>query len=359
MRTIQDVVKNGIRQVYLVGSLATGESTVLNKKTNVSDVDIIIDVDAVTFLKFQLLGFRKRLSTRLRLVLKSHVSPMIISSDLARYFASVSPSTLYMCEMTPVSFDEQKHAINAYELQEAPSSSDSLNLAFSSIADFLFLQAGLLGDMNNDEKTYLVAKRCLSLLHSFLISMGLYSRSYRERMQLFIENYTSLGAILGDEDIEVLKILTDFKLSGENTVLGKLPTSKGQDILAFLNGYFKDLALRIFAFLLATQAKSNLASQAQSELTLCTLLNNYKIHARESIVSCFSYSFSQSFLFLKDRNNDKLKLALFSICSERLKAGASIRFLVGKAFVKSVFEKESLGPDYVESIKLLWDQFMD
>ena len=359
LKVIQEVVKSGIKKVYLVGSLASCESTVLNKNTWVSDVDMIIDVELSTFLKLLILGSRKNLSERLSLVLKSHVSVTITSLKLARYFKSIRPNALYLFEMTPLSLDKTEAKIQPGRPNEFPGLSDSLNLAFSAIADYLFLQSEVHKEVSDEEKTYILAKRCLTLLNSFLMFKRIYSRSYLERMKMATEHYAKLSSILTENDIKVLQILTDFKLSGDHIILNKLPLSHGQNMPEFLSDYFKKLAVRIFPYLLAEYTESNPLSKTQKELVFCNLLDGYKSHASISFISCFFYAISQVLLFLKDRKNEKLKVALYSVSIERLKAGDFIRLMIGKAFFKSFFKNESVGKEHISAIKLLWDQFMN
>lgn len=354
---IHGVIKGKIKNVYLVGSLASGEGTGLNERVCFSDIDLIIDVGFATFLRLQVLHSQKLLSKRLNLALGCHVSPTITCLSLGNYFKFFKPNTLYLCEMSPLSLDDNRDRISSKGACGFPARSDALNLAFSSIADYLFLKCGAIRDVNDEEKSYILAKRCLTLLNSFLIFKGFYSRNYGERIRIAVNHHDSLQLILDKKDIDLLSILTDFKLSGDFKLFAKLPTTVDQDVLRFLYDYFQTLAKKIFAYLLSAYAGYNSIPAGREKLFLHNLLAKYKSNSRLSIANCLFYTMSQILLFLKDRKSIKLKVALYSVFSERLKAGEFLRLLIGSAFLRVLSEEEKLSKENVESLKTLWDQF--
>ena len=118
VENINNYIPSGVRNIYVVGSFSSGEITIIPSASNeiyISDVDVVVDVDSLTFLKCQIVNLAQELSEmltkRLRLKgFKTHVSISIASFALFNFLQFLKPqNTVYLYELTPIKSPEVKY----------------------------------------------------------------------------------------------------------------------------------------------------------------------------------------------------------------------------------------------------------
>ncbi|GAI91801.1 unnamed protein product, partial [marine sediment metagenome] len=232
-KTVTAYIPSGLQNIYVVGSYSSGEVTILrdtcSDKICMSDIDVIVDVSPFTLLKCHIVNLAQKLSGILTSKIesegiKTHASIHITSFTLFNSLRFLkAQNTVYLYELTPIDFSQKNYA-NASHMQCTPNKLDSMNLVFSSIADYVFTKLELVEDDTIHERTYMLAKRCLTILYSFMLFKGIHPRSYVMRISLARRNFDKLNEVLSDEDLQVLDALVEYKLTGDGEVLTqKLP----------------------------------------------------------------------------------------------------------------------------------------
>lgn len=256
---IREISINGLRTVYLVGSAASEEMTLVLDQANdmiaPTDIDVVLDLSVLSYAKYRFLNMAGRLSEEIsnklsEKGLKTHVSVALTSFNVSKFLPSIKPNSVFMFELTPLDSQATKSLLSS-ELF-LPTKSDSFDLTVSSLADYVFLKTGLLGSLNVREKCYVVAKRCLTLLNSLMLFKGLRSKSYKGRFALANADFEELSNVLTLREISLLKVLTEFKLSGNIGLLANsFGISKEDDfdsLFAALESFFKELSSKILMY---------------------------------------------------------------------------------------------------------------
>lgn len=373
-RAIHTRITKGLRDIYAVGSLSSNEVTVIRNehsdKIYISDIELIVDVGISTFMICCVKGVAKRLSQELTKILKlrgfkTHVSITITSFALSRLIPSIKPNSVYLYELKRVKLDSSDFTTFSTDLLIRPSKLDSLNLVFSSIADYVFAKLNLFENLTIHEKCYIVAKRCLTLLYSLMLFNEVYPKSYVSRITLAKEHFKKLSNVLSYSDIEVLEALTYYKLSGNLIVLAqKLPTNSRDtnSTLEFLDRYFEELTKKVLMHELAicvyTKEKLELR---RSPDNLATLLGEYKSKIQMPLLKRIVYVMTHTVLAVlcsEERDWKKLKVIHYSLLTKGLKIEDLLRYLVSLTFLLVVSGKARNKLKSIYGIKLLWDSFM-
>ena len=147
MRSVIDLVIRYLREnvpkgkIYFVGSLATGETTNIriNNYTQipVSDFDVIIFVDALTYIRSFILHLANKLSRAVTSELKAkglktHVSIAIVSPTIFKFFPSFAPNTIYLHEMRRVLWDHGTFHLSFHEFHVQLDKLDCICLLYTS-----------------------------------------------------------------------------------------------------------------------------------------------------------------------------------------------------------------------------------
>lgn len=365
---------NDLKKMYVSGSFSSKEVTVIYDqqfdRTYMSDIDILLDVSVAAFVKWRLFDLANEISEILTNALsskgfKTHVSISTTSFALSRFLPFIKPNTVYLYELRPVVLDSRNYTISSSHLLIRPSKSDSLNLVFSSIADYVFAKLDLFENLAIYEKCYILAKRCLTLLYSIMLFNGVYPKSYVERVALAKKYFDKLRNVLSYNDIQVLEVLTEYKLSGNPVILTQklLPNLKTiNKTLEFLDQYFKELALKILTYELAnyvyTEETLKLGKRPDN---LAILLGEFKskiklpIHKR---IMYFIMHMTSTISHPKKTGWKKLKIISHSLLTKGFRIEDLLRYLVSLKFLLIVDGKARRNLKSVDDTKLMWDSFM-
>ncbi|MEM3526035.1 MAG: hypothetical protein QXV37_01350 [Candidatus Jordarchaeaceae archaeon] len=178
LRSIHTVFSKG--RIWVSGSLASNEVTFFKKNRVyfMSDFDIILSVDTLSFLRNSLQKYSNNLSKTLTKALnskgiKTHVSLTVISPKISQFIRFLLPNSVYLYEMRPVRTSPYGFDILPYSLNIRPTKIDCLNLIFSALADYIFVKFDLIEDFSIFDKIYVVAKRYCTLVYSLLLFNGI------------------------------------------------------------------------------------------------------------------------------------------------------------------------------------------
>lgn len=371
LRSIQQNIPNG--ETFFVGSLANDETTIVQNNLNskeilLSDLDIIILVDAATFFRNRILRVPSKLSKALTHTLeskghKTHVSIDVFSHRLYRLIHSYFPNTIYQYEMAKVTLNKNYYSISPIRFQVKPSKSDCIDLIFSAIMDYLSMRLELSEDATTEQKCYAVAKRCLTLIYSLLLFEAKKPRGYRSTAELIKKYFGEFQNVIANADLDVLTALAEYKIQGDAGLLAeKLPLKEKtlDEALWFLYSFFERLAERVLQFELGHSFDSCTDDAKHENDSLYGLLEKYTRKSKVSIVGCLTLSLKYTAYLVVDRDFRKFRFRTYSALSKRLEMSSYIRYLVGKSFLLTT----SANKDYpklrcVASYTMdLWNLFM-
>jgi hypothetical protein len=360
---------NSLLGVYAIGSFASDEATIMNcgdsDEIYISDFDGIIDVTPTAYFKYYFNRLAENLSQMLTVYLRSnglrtHVSLTITCFKLSKLFSSLKPNTVSLYELRPlISRKESENNLNA--LRRIPSRVDIINLVYSSIADYVFTYLMEPSSCTVAEKCYIIAKRCLTLLYSLMLFNGIYPNSYTERIALAKKHFNKLAGVLTYNDIEILEVLTDYKLSGNLfTLIERLPLDERTSfsVLEFLNDFFKGLALKILKYELSN-CKGDEFQKNRHITDLTLLLRNHKLMFEIKSPELAVYVWLYTFSCLKNKCYNRFGALLFSLLREKLKIEDWIRYLISLVFISSVQKNKFTDlQTAITLLKTMWDSFM-
>jgi predicted nucleotidyltransferase len=375
VRSVNYYIPSGLRDIYVVGSFSSGEVTFFHDKYSneicMSDIDIIVDVNPFTFLKCHIFNLAQKLSEMLTSKLqlkgvKTHVSISITSFMLFNSLRFLKPqNTVYLYELTPIEPTLNNYTKKSNISREfTPNKLDSLNLVFSSIADYVFTKLKLIEDATIHEKTYTIAKRCLTILYSLMLFNGIYPRTYSMRISFARRYFDKLKNVLSDEDIQILDALVDYKLKGDWNILFQKLSAEHKNICEVFNSldeYFKELATKVLTYELSHYIfTDNVHQMTISTSNLINLLEGYRSKAEVVTHKRLLVTMQYLFLFFREKNMEKLKLALNSILLTRLRVDDLLRYVVGFLFLSVVNgrPKTKLTLQNALETKRMWFLFM-
>jgi len=374
IRAIRASFKKGLRNVYVVGSLASDEVTVIcnerSGKMFASDVELIVDVSLPAYAICCVKGTANKLSQKLTEILelrgfKTHASITITSFALSRFIPAIKPNSVYLYELRHVVLNSKYLTTRSTAFRIRPDKLNCINLVFSSIADYVFARLNLFENLTAPEKCYIIAKRCLTLLYSLMLFNEIYPKSYISRITLAQEHFEKLLDVLSYFDIEVLEALTYYKLSGNLDILvQRLPLSSKDtnNTLGFLGGYFEELAKKVLMYELTNcvYTKEKLKPRHLPD-NIAILLGEYvskiKMHLPKKIMYLMA-RLTLAILCPEERDSEKLRIISYSLLAKGLKIEDLLRYLVSLTFLSMVSGNARTGLKNVEGIKLLWDSFM-
>jgi hypothetical protein len=343
LKSIKRNIPDG--KIFFVGSLANNEITIVqdnfgSKGTLVSDMDIIIFVDIPTFVKDRILRLSSKLAIALTHALqlrghKTHVSIATFSYKLHRLIPSFFPlpNTIYQYEMARVMLNQNQYSISPIRFRITPSKSDCLDLIFSAIMEYVSVNLGLYEDITIQEKCYVLAKRCLTLLYSLLLFEEKNPRGYTSSAKLIKEHFDEFRDVIAYTDLEVLTILAKYKIQRDPRLLiEKLPLKEKtlDEALLFLFNFFEGLAERVLLYEL-NQYLDSCKNNAKDD-SLFGLVEKYGTKSKISIARCLYLLLKYAVYLVVEKDFRKLKFRTISILSRRLEISSYIRYLVGKLF---------------------------
>ncbi len=209
----------GIRAVFLCGSLATGEGSVIlvqGKPLFISDLDLVMVVDSGR-LHRKILGMKKELGA----VCEASV-------EEASFAGGVSVGVRHTSELpglppSPLVMDMKERALTLYGDQslknrigvERVSEAEGIRLLENRISGFLG-SAALRGKNDNVSKVllaYSIARVYTDILSVFLIYQGRYIPGYRARLKLIEMTEESLSYPVPEDLMDKMNKWTGYKIS--------------------------------------------------------------------------------------------------------------------------------------------------
>jgi hypothetical protein len=205
----------GLRNIaiYVIGSLAKNEEYCIenNKYIKISDLDLIVFADTISFVKCVLLNCHRYVFRYLSHLLsqkniRTHISVTFLPYLLYR-IGFLKPNTIDIYEAKPIVCfrNEKKCFILETRSNIMIDPYDTLNLVISSMADYLAIL--LKWDrVNTNEVLYTLAKRVLTVLYALELYMGLNPPSFIETPSL-AERFK----LIDDKDLPLLEICSKIK----------------------------------------------------------------------------------------------------------------------------------------------------
>lgn len=331
----EELQLEGLRAAFFVGSVATNEETLRfdsSGRLEVSDIDIILDLSLSTYAKFRLLNISQQISKELTLKLaekgyKTNVSIGLTCFNIAKYLPSVNPNAIFLFELNPFySKKREKYSVKQYSI--IPTKINCLDLAVSSIADYVFLKADL--SLSTNAKCYTIAKRCLTLLNSLMLFEGLIFKGYNKRFEAVKKNFSKLYSVLSEDDIKYFEAFTLFKLTGNICPVTKVFETSAENLdnlIPRLDLYFRGLASRVLIHELQGCIE-NVDNSRDLQHLIIQYVEINKLSHIDSLLS--SFKILPAVLSLDKK---RVKIALYSIFSKKLQINVALRFLIMRSFV--------------------------
>ena len=208
--------------LYTIGSIAKGEPSCMRMCDDlggcsiiVSDLDLLVLTDILTYLNCKLLQYRhytKKLETLfLKRGMDLHISFALVPLLMYR-IEILRFNTIDLYELATVICDEDKQTceirrkerfidVNVYDL---------LDLAISSFVDVL----SVILKLNNEidaKSIYVLSKRILTLLYCIELYLGLRPRSFSETPLIATINFEKLNKFIDENDLKLLNLLSKIK----------------------------------------------------------------------------------------------------------------------------------------------------
>jgi hypothetical protein len=198
--------------IYAVGSLAKNEEyCVENEYIEISDLDLIVFADTMSFAKCVLLNCHKYASRYLSCLLsQKNIRTYIFVSFLPYLLYRIGflkPNTIDLYEAKPVICfrNEKKCFVLETRSSIMIDPYDTLNLVISSMADYLAILLKW-DQVNTNEVLYTLAKRVLTVLYALELYIGLNPSSFIET-PLLAERFK----LIDGEDLPLLEICSKIK----------------------------------------------------------------------------------------------------------------------------------------------------
>jgi hypothetical protein len=181
------------------------------------------------------------------------------------------------------------------------------------------------------------------------------------RISLARRNFDKLNNVLSNEDLQVLDALVEYKLTGDWEVLTKQLPVKPKTIYKvfnFLDEYFKDFVAKVVEYELSHYVYVDRADKMAAASDLGSLLGAYRSKTEVGISERFINAVKYLFLFVKEKNAEKLKLSLNSILTKKLRFDNLLRCVVSGIFFSIVTGTPKLDLEKVMETKRMWFLFM-
>jgi hypothetical protein len=204
----------GLRNIaiYVIGSLAKNEEYCIeNEYIEISDLDLIVFTDTISFVKCMLLDCHKYTSRYLSCFLsqkniRTYISVSFFPYPLYR-IGFLKPNTIDLYEAKPIICfrNEKKCFILETRSSIMIDPYDTLNLVISSMADYLAILLKR-DQVNTNKILYTITKRVLTVLYALELYKGLNPSSFIEA-PLLAERFK----LIDDEDLTLLEICSKIK----------------------------------------------------------------------------------------------------------------------------------------------------
>ncbi|MHA1705616.1 MAG: hypothetical protein ACTSUX_06000 [Promethearchaeota archaeon] len=206
-----------IKDIQITGSIANGEGTVIKTEPKIiaSDIDIVVYLSFPYFLIIAMKEIFKKLSEAINSYfsakgIKTHIC-FTGTSKVLRCLSFLNKLHIYDYEFITNKSLLNTRRTNINNKIYTPTKKDALQLTFTVIADYVFLDLKASSEIR---KVYLLAKRFLTLLYVILIFEGKQRIKYKQRISS-VEDMSNRLNLLSAREIYLARKFTNFKLSGD------------------------------------------------------------------------------------------------------------------------------------------------
>jgi len=245
----EHIDSNRIRCVLLTGSVANGEGTVIGRMPYIiaSDFDFVSYPDLQYYIKNR--AYFGKLSRKISLKLQekgvsTHVE-FLPTPSILHATAHFAMPKIYEYEFAFASkcvFGE----FPSFKKVARPSKRDALDLVFTVISDLVFSE---FKGVSETEKSYIYAKRALTLLNSILIFHGFYAETYEKRMELARKYVRRAAFPISDNEMKILEAFNEYKLGGIfEHLLESIMCAERNDAIRFQKDFLEKLTIKILYY---------------------------------------------------------------------------------------------------------------
>jgi hypothetical protein len=354
--------------LYIIGSLAKNEISYLELKEEngklliLSDLDLIVFVDFISFIKYKLLGYNniavKITESLRRNGIKTHISLSLISPELYRLLKFFDFNTINLYEMKIIKCSKVSELCQIVEKSRKVTvrTEDCLNLVISSIADYIFVS---INNVHAKEAIYILSKRILSLFYALELSMGLTPKGFTDVPTIAEKNSEKINGFIDEDELKLLYIIANFKKNCDLNYLKQSTRNLGynissdNDLLQLLLDFFENYVKKVlFYFVLNT-----------NNCSIVKLIKKFeKNYRRLNHAVVFIYFF---FNYFTTRNKKYESIPdLTVVLKYKLKLEDLLRILVLKFAVIMIYEgrnkvlSSTRLKDIGLSISNLWYKYM-
>lgn len=346
LKLLSRIPIEAIKDIQITGSIANGEGTVIkcDSKVVTSDVDIVVYLGFPYFIIATIKGIFENLSQEVNLYLsakglKTHIC-FTGTTRITKLFSYFSDSHIYDFEFIKNKSLYNQGSLCMEKRAHMPTKKDALQLTFTVIADYLFLDSLAPSDI---EKVYLLAKRFLTLIHALLIFEGNPKFSYKERVTA-IETTPKISDFLSTSEKEFLRKFTYFKLNGKlSYIFDAFKSTDIMQIITFQKELLVSIVLKIISYELQELYGSKISCRQKivnnsilsPEEKLMILLNTFFIQTRKSVLNSLIYTYVLAIILLFTKRFHMLNL-VGPLLTSRHSLIDLANYLIGLTFISNV-----------------------
>lgn len=264
---MENIEQKKIRSILLTGSLANGEGTVIEhaSSTITSDFDFVVYLDFYYFLRNKEL-FRK---------LSHQITATFVSRGIETH-VDFLPSNLgfqYAFKFFNLKIYEYEFAIASkcvfgnfphFDKEIRPTKNDALELAFTVASELVFSELKHYSEL---EKSYIYAKRALTLLNSLLIFEGTCIETYEKRTKRVKDHVPNEMVSLSETDILMLERFTEYKLHGSLThLMTSLECTNLMELIGVEKNFLEQLTKKVIIYELRSITKDLNSNNPESPI---------------------------------------------------------------------------------------------
>lgn len=346
------LLKPKLISLYVIGSIAKDEPSCFRIKNGndkealfISDLDLIVLVDLVSFVKCKLMHCDRigTLYTKaLRFLnIETHVSMTVTSLKLYRVLKFLKLNTINLYEMKKVLCYKPLKicgvAKRRKELSMTIDVDDVLDLVVSSIADYLYV---ITNDVNETKALYTIIKRILSLFYALDLALGFRPQSFAEAPLIVMNNLEKMHRFVDENDLELLQtIATCRKHSDLQCLLQVMKTScservcEGQSfLLNSLYTIFEKYAVRILWYLIKIKTSHTMHKHPIDRSEVVAVAEIYKQLRKPNFAQTFITLIDLLNSLLVRKHKRDLALKVYTLFKRELTLYDFLRYLILKFF---------------------------
>jgi len=334
--------------LYVIGSIAKNEISCLElenddaEKLVISDLDLIALTDLISYIKCKLFNCTKIAdvitNTLRRKGIETHVSLTLTWPALYKLLRFFKFNTVNFYEMKMVKCSNVSKRCHIIEKTREPmiNPEDALNLAISSIADYIFVA---IDGVCIDEAVYIIGKRILSLLYALELSLGLAPRGFTDAPLVAKSALIDVGIFIREKELELLLNLANFKKNCNLKYLIQairdlgFDVSSKRDLLELLLRLFEKYVINFISYFVPNRPNE----------TMIPFIREYeqKCKLRNLISVLLNVVVSLSKCLILRKNSDENLSGITTMIKYRLRLGDFLRILVLKFFMIVLYRGRS------------------